>query len=45
MYDISFIMPSFEKSYFNECIGTLLLATILKRDGFSVDVFRFWQIG
>lgn len=44
MCQVLFIVPSFEKFFYNECIGTLLLATILKEKGIEVDILRFWQI-
>lgn len=45
MCQILFVMPSFEAYFYNECIGQLLLTTILKKEGVDVDILRFWQVG
>ncbi len=44
MCQILFVVPSFEKWFYNECIGTLLLATILKEKGVDAELLRFWQV-
>lgn len=44
MCQVLFVVPSFESNYFNEFVGTLLLATILKRKDIDVEILRFWEI-
>lgn len=41
--DILFITPSFAPVFNEESTGTLILANILKRKGFNIDIFRFWE--
>lgn len=43
MSDILFVVPSRKPSFGEEFSGTLLLATILKQKGMSVDIYRFYE--
>lgn len=45
MRNILFVTPAFEKRISEECIGTLLLATIARNNGYDSEILRFWQIG
>ena len=43
MIDVVFVVPSREAVLYEEFGGTLLLATILKQNGISVDILRFFE--
>lgn len=45
MCEVLFVTPSFEEKIYDECMGTLLLATIVKQKGINAEILRFWQIG
>ena len=44
MIDVVFVVPSTEALLNEEFGGTLLLATILKQNGISVDIHRFYEV-
>ncbi len=43
MSKVLFVTPVFEPTISEECRGTLLLATILKQNGFDVDIYRYFE--
>ncbi len=43
MSDVVFFTPTGKRNLNAECTGTLLLATILKQKGISVDIYRFYE--
>ena len=43
MSDVLFVALSDEPTISNESVGTLLLATILKQKGISVDIYRYFE--
>lgn len=44
MSDVVFVVPSELPIFRDEFLGTILLATILKKEGVSVDIYRFWEV-
>ena len=44
MTDIVFVVPAFKEDLKDESIGTLILAKKAKETGFSVVIFRFWEV-
>lgn len=45
MADVIFVTPSFDSKSVEEPIGTLLLSTILKQKGVSVEIASFYKFG
>ena len=45
MSDVLFITPSLGESFLQDSLGTLLLATILRKNGIQADVLRFADFG
>lgn len=45
MYDVVFITPNMTGNTNEECLGTLQLATILKKKGVCCDIMQFFRIG
>ncbi len=43
MSDVLFVVPSKAPSVYQECSGTLLLATILRENAIDTDVYRFYE--
>lgn len=43
MSDVLFVVPVFERKISCECLGTLLLSTILKEKGLDVDIYRYYE--
>ncbi len=43
MSDVLFVVPVFEQKIGCECLGTLLLSTILKEKGIDVDIYRYYE--
>lgn len=42
--DVLFVVPSLSPHLLQECRGSLQLAMILKSNGISVDLLRYWQV-
>lgn len=45
MSKVLFVVPVFKKDVTKECNGILLLATILKKKGVDVDIYRYYESG
>lgn len=43
MSDVLFVVPVFTPDISNECYGTVLLATILRKNGIDVDIYRYYE--
>lgn len=43
MCDVLFVVPSKVPSAYQECSGSLLLATILRESGINADIYRFYE--
>lgn len=43
MSKVLFVVPVLKPTFEEECLGTLLLATILKQNGIDVDIYRFYE--
>lgn len=43
MSDVIFVVPVFEASILKESGGTLLLATILRKKGMDVEIYRYYE--
>lgn len=43
MSDVLFVVPSKAPILYQECSGTLLLATILRNSGIDTDIYRFYE--